>query len=96
LKHLAGLVDLLAEAGEVQATALALASQIAAGPPIALASLKHGMFLAAGTMDAVAEFEAAAMTVALVGREVKEGVAAFKERRAPRFHEADPLHPGSR
>lgn len=82
----AGLIDEFVEEGQVQARALELARQLAAGPPVALASYKRGFYVAAGTIDAVAEFEAAAMAVALTGKEVREGAAAFLEKRTPRFH----------
>jgi 2-(1,2-epoxy-1,2-dihydrophenyl)acetyl-CoA isomerase len=80
-----GLVDELAPTGKVQERALELAVQLAAGPPVAMASLRRGFYVAAAALDAVLEYEAAAMTVAMTGAESKEGVAAFLEKRKPEF-----------
>ena len=80
-----GLVDQLAPAGRVQEAALVLASQLAAGPRAAMASLRRGFQVGANALEAVLEYEACAMAVAMTGAESREGVAAFIEKRAPVF-----------
>ncbi|ACG78958.1 enoyl-CoA hydratase/isomerase family protein [Phenylobacterium zucineum HLK1] len=80
-----GLVDELATAGQVQERALELAQQLAAGPPAAMASLRRGFYVAAAALESVLEYEAAAMAIAVTGHESREGVAAFLEKRPPRF-----------
>jgi len=83
----AGLIDEFADEGGVQDRAVAVAADLAEKPSVAMASLKRGFYVAAGTIDAVVEYEAAAMAVALTGREVKEGAAAFLEKRDPKYHD---------
>jgi enoyl-CoA hydratase/carnithine racemase len=80
-----GLVDVLAAPGEVQDRALEVARKLANGPASAIASMKRGICVAAAQLDAVLEYEAAAMTVAMTGVEVREGAQAFREHRPPQF-----------
>jgi enoyl-CoA hydratase/carnithine racemase len=80
--HAAGLVDELTPPSAALAGAMAAASALADGPPLAFAEIKA--MLVAGRDEVLArEVEAA---VRLMGTEdFAEGVAAFQERRSPRF-----------
>jgi len=80
-----GLLDELVPAGTVQARALEIAAEFAAAPPNALAGVKRGVLLTAMAMEAVLEYEAAAMAVSMTGKEVAEGARAFIEKRAPDY-----------
>jgi len=81
-----GLVEQLAEPGKAFETAMALAEKIARQPPLPVAMTKltvnrlaHALDDLASHMD-VDQFALASMT-----EDHKEGVAAFLERRKPRF-----------
>ncbi|MDG9704845.1 enoyl-CoA hydratase-related protein [Streptomyces sp. DH37] len=81
-----GLVDHLAPHGEDRAEALALARRIAANSPVGLRAAKRALRTGWG-MDLRAGLEvedAAWRTVAFSGDRA-EGVAAFNEKRAPRW-----------
>jgi len=81
-----GLVEQLAEPGKAFETAMALAEKIARQPPLPVAMTKltvnrlaHALDDLASHMD-VDQFALASMT-----EDQKEGIAAFLERRKPRF-----------
>jgi enoyl-CoA hydratase/carnithine racemase len=84
--HEWGLVEELAGSGEAFETAMALATKIAAQPPLSVAMTKltvnrltHALDDLASHMD-VDQFALASLT-----EDHREGVAAFLERRKPRF-----------
>lgn len=63
-----------------------LARRLADGPPIAQALTKSGLEKTEGMeLGAVLEWEAAAQAIASKTADAREGVAAFGEKRAPRF-----------
>jgi enoyl-CoA hydratase len=81
-----GLVEEVADPGKAFDTAMALAAKIAAQPPLSVAMTKqtvnrltHALDDLASHMD-VDQFAIASMT-----EDHREGVAAFLERRKPRF-----------
>jgi enoyl-CoA hydratase len=81
-----GLVEEVAEPGKAFDAAMALATKVAAQPPLSVAMTKltvnrlaHALDDLAGHMD-VDQFALASMT-----EDHKEGVAAFLERRKPKF-----------
>lgn len=81
-----GLVEQLAEPGEALKSAMALAEKIARQPPLSVAMTKltvnrltHALDDLASHMD-VDQYALASMT-----EDQKEGIAAFLERRKPRF-----------
>ncbi len=82
----AGLVDRVAPDADLQADALALAQELAAGPTVAFGEIKR-LFLKAGSAFAQAQLEDEAHTLARVSAsaDAKEGVAAMAERRKPVF-----------
>jgi 2-(1,2-epoxy-1,2-dihydrophenyl)acetyl-CoA isomerase len=84
--HSWGVVNRLVPDGELASSSLALASELAAAPTYVLGLTKK-MFAAAASpsLETVLEIESYAASVARTSRDHKEGVAAFREKRAPRF-----------
>jgi enoyl-CoA hydratase len=84
-----GLVNELAEPGGALAVATALAEQLAAGAPLALAAGKR--LIDSGLpmdLDAAIGYEREVVSVLFSSRDRVEGLAAFRERRPPDFHGA--------
>jgi enoyl-CoA hydratase len=85
-----GLVSLACEEGELQAKALEVARELAAGAQTALRwtkySLNNWLRMAGPAFDASLALEVLGFT----GPEVKEGIASHREKRAPRFPPAPP------
>jgi enoyl-CoA hydratase/carnithine racemase len=85
--HAIGLVDVLAPQGELRASALRLAAEIAQSAPIAVASTRST--LRRGLADAVAQItdhELSEQQRHFETADFKEGVKAMAERRLPVFH----------
>ncbi len=81
-----GLVAKVVPANAVVAEAQALAARLAAGAPLALALTKHALEMTwAASLDEQLETEAAFQGRAGATADHSEGLAAFVERRAPRF-----------
>ena len=81
-----GLVDQLVDAGEDRASALSLAARIAANSPVGLRAAKRALRLGQGLdLRAGLEVEDAAWRAVAFSGDRAEGVAAFNERRAPRW-----------
>lgn len=73
----------------VLATAQALAAGLAAGPPIALALTKRLLHESAeATLEAQLRSELAHIKTCFASGDVREALAAFQEKRAPRFRGA--------
>jgi len=84
--HGLGLVNRVVPVDELAGAAWELASSIAANAPIALRLAKRALELAtSGHMAAGLEYESAAAQVMLASADYAEGLAAFAERRPPRF-----------
>jgi 2-(1,2-epoxy-1,2-dihydrophenyl)acetyl-CoA isomerase len=81
-----GLVNRVVPADRLMAEANALAGKLASAAPLALALAKRALTraLEVGLDDAL-EYEAQLQAVAGRSRDHREGVAAFVEKRAPRF-----------
>jgi enoyl-CoA hydratase/carnithine racemase len=79
-----GLVNGALPASEVEAAARAMARSIADGPTAAFRASKR-ILAEARSFDEVVAMEAVAQAEAFAGPDGREGVAAFKERRKPRF-----------
>lgn len=80
-----GLVDeLVADAG-VQDAALAVARDMAAQSPHAIALSKRMFGNLPESFDQALDLERTAQVLAMLGQDHKEGVAAFKEKRPPNF-----------
>ncbi|MEV7072731.1 enoyl-CoA hydratase/isomerase family protein [Streptomyces sp. NPDC091972] len=81
-----GLLDRLVAAGEDRTEALALARRIAANSPVGLRAAKRALRLGQGLdLRAGLEVEDAAWRAVAFSGDRAEGVAAFNERRAPRW-----------
>lgn len=82
-----GLLDVSADAGQEEAAALALCTELASGARKAIAGMKRGLRLVgAASIYSEAEEEYRALRrTAFNGDEAKEGQAAFREKRPPKF-----------
>jgi 2-(1,2-epoxy-1,2-dihydrophenyl)acetyl-CoA isomerase len=81
-----GLVSRVVPAGEVVAEARAVAARLAAGAPRALALTKRALDRAWDRdLDAALEYEAHLQDMAGRSKDHAEGLAAFLEKRPPRF-----------
>jgi enoyl-CoA hydratase/carnithine racemase len=80
-----GLVDLVVPDDQLDAAALAEAQALAAQPPHAFRLAKRVLVEAPTTLDALLDAELNAQTLCFVSPEHKEGVAAFQEKRRPKF-----------
>jgi 2-(1,2-epoxy-1,2-dihydrophenyl)acetyl-CoA isomerase len=81
-----GFVNRVVPAAELMATTRALAEEIAAGPPAVLTMAKH-MVNRAATSDLASalDLEAFSQGIAISSEDHQEGLAAFFEKRSPRF-----------
>jgi 2-(1,2-epoxy-1,2-dihydrophenyl)acetyl-CoA isomerase len=81
-----GLVNRVVPATELEAATRTLAEKIAAGPPLALRLDKQALNRAAATdLAAALEVEAFAQGLAVASDDHQEGVAAFFDKRPPKF-----------
>jgi 2-(1,2-epoxy-1,2-dihydrophenyl)acetyl-CoA isomerase len=84
-----GIVNRVVPAEELAAAALALAEEIAAGPPTALSMIKTLLNKSSNSsLEQMLEYESYAQTLAYTTPEHREGVAAFREKRTPDFRGA--------
>lgn len=81
-----GIANEVVPAEELMPRALALAAEIAAGPPFALSMMKTLLNMSSTeTLEEMLEYEGYAQSLAYVSGENAEGALAFKEKRAPKF-----------
>ncbi len=81
-----GLADRLVPEGTAASSALALARSIAANSPVSVKNAKRSLRLGAGLdLGAGLEVEDAAWRAAAFSADRKEGIAAFVEKRKPRW-----------
>ena len=81
-----GLVWRCVDDEHLLATAHEMAQRLADGPPLAIAAIKQQLDRAwADDLAPALDAEAEAQSRAFVTQDLKEGAAAFVERRAPRF-----------
>ncbi len=81
-----GIANHVVPADRLMDEARKLASEIAAGPPTALGMIKTLLNKSStSTLEQMIEYESYAQTLAYTTPEHKEGVAAFREKRAPNF-----------
>jgi enoyl-CoA hydratase/carnithine racemase len=81
-----GLVSEVVADGDVETTALALADEIAALPPLALKLIKESVSLADNApLEAGLEYERRSFQFLFSTADQKEGMAAFLEKRKPAF-----------
>lgn len=81
-----GLVNRLAPEGRLLETALGLASQVAANAPLAVGAAKHAIDEGASLeLDDALALELRKYEIVLASEDRKEGLAAFAEKRPPRY-----------
>jgi 2-(1,2-epoxy-1,2-dihydrophenyl)acetyl-CoA isomerase len=80
-----GLADELVSDGQVEARAIERAQALAAMPPHAFALTKQHLAMEPQSLEVALEMEAMSQSLAFVGSELKEGRAAFLEKRKPDF-----------
>jgi 2-(1,2-epoxy-1,2-dihydrophenyl)acetyl-CoA isomerase len=82
-----GLANSVVPSADLDTEAARLAALLAEGPPLALAAVKRSVRagLAGGGLDAALDREKAGQLALLASQDVREGVAAWLERRPPRF-----------
>jgi 2-(1,2-epoxy-1,2-dihydrophenyl)acetyl-CoA isomerase len=78
-----GLFDRVFPDEEFGARVAEAAAELAAGPPLALAAAKASLEDPAAGLEAALEAEARAQLRCFASRDVREGVAAFREKREP-------------
>jgi enoyl-CoA hydratase/carnithine racemase len=81
-----GLVTRVVAPDRLADEAWSYARRLADGPPLAMRFTKHGIQRALeSTLDELLAFEADAQAACSKSEDVREGLAAFKEKRSPRF-----------
>lgn len=80
-----GLADRLAPPGETLTVATAEARRLADAPPLALAAMKRVLAAHPQPLEAVLHAEAGHQAGLFASDDLREGLAAFRDRRAPRF-----------
>lgn len=80
-----GLASSMTADSDTEPAALALATTLASGPPLALARIKQAVHAGADELRAALARERDGQLALLQSADCKEGVRAFLERRSPRF-----------
>lgn len=83
--HRIGLVDELTEPGGALAAAVKYAEQLAEMPPLAIAYTKGALATGVNSIEDATRLEVDLQPILALSEDAKEGVAAFKEKRKPRF-----------
>lgn len=83
--HRIGLVDRLAEPGEVLAAAEEVAARFAEAPPMAIALMKNALANRCSTLESTLSTEVDYQSLLSQSNDHKNAVAAFLEKRTPTF-----------
>ncbi|MCO5397864.1 enoyl-CoA hydratase/isomerase family protein [Ralstonia soli] len=86
-----GLISLAVEEAELQDTALSIATRLAAGAPSAIRWTKYALNNWLRQAGPIFDASLALEMFGFGGPEVKEGVASFREKRAPVFSQNTPV-----
>ena len=80
-----GMLNHICPAEELAGEVEKMAARLAASSPLSLALIKKYVNNTAMSLDDVLDTEAVAQTLCMATEDCKEGIAAFKEKRAPKF-----------
>jgi enoyl-CoA hydratase/carnithine racemase len=80
-----GVLASVTEPEALEATTLALASRLEAGPPLAFAAIKRAVYASLGSVEDALRREREEQLRLLRSGDVMEGVMAWMEKRPPRF-----------
>ena len=81
-----GLVNRVFPAEELEAQTMKMAKKLTTRPTMAMAMAKSSVYQGMGMdLESAVEFEARAHTIAMLSDNLVEGMAAFKEKRPPKF-----------
>lgn len=80
-----GMLNHVCEADALAGEVEKMAARLAASSPLSLALIKKYINNTAMGLDDVLDTEAVAQTLCMATEDCKEGIAAFKEKRAPKF-----------
>ena len=80
-----GMLNHICQAEELAGAVEKMAARLAASSPLSLALIKKYVNNTAMSLDDVLDTEAVAQTLCMATEDCKEGIAAFKEKRAPKF-----------
>ena len=80
-----GVVAAVVPPEQLTETTMALARELASGPPLSFAAIKRTMFASWGSFEAALARERDEQIKLLRSADVVEGVRAWAEKRAPRF-----------
>jgi 2-(1,2-epoxy-1,2-dihydrophenyl)acetyl-CoA isomerase len=80
-----GMLNHVCTAEELPGEVYKMAARLAESAPLSLALIKKYVNNTAMSLDDVLDTEAVAQTLCMATEDCREGIAAFKEKRAPRF-----------
>jgi enoyl-CoA hydratase/carnithine racemase len=80
-----GVVARVVDPGELRETTLSVARTLEAGPPLAFAAIKRSLYASWGSIEDALRRERTEQLKLLRSADAMEGVAAFQEKREPRF-----------
>jgi enoyl-CoA hydratase/carnithine racemase len=83
--HRLGVVARMVEPSALREATMAVARELAAGPPLAFAAIKRAIYASWGSIEDALRREREGQLKLLRSADVAEGVAAWAEKRAPRF-----------
>jgi enoyl-CoA hydratase/carnithine racemase len=83
--HRLGVVARVVEPSELRESTMAIARELSAGPPLAFAAIKRALYASWGSIEDALRREREAQLRLLRTADVAEGVAAWAEKRPPRF-----------
>jgi enoyl-CoA hydratase/carnithine racemase len=83
--HRLGVVARVVEPGALREATMAMARELAAGPPLAFAAIKRTLYASWGSVDEALRRERDEQLRLLRSADAAEGIAAWAQKRSPRF-----------